>query len=580
MRVGIAYVFVVAACGGGESSGDCSDGEERPCYQGTADTREVGACHDGIERCSAGRWTGSCLGDVTPFVERCNGADDDCNGTVDDVETAGEPCNGADGCVGMRGCSNGVVACLSPGKNECGVCGGDAVSGLGTTCANEVCTGALVCSSDGESAICNAPQQNACELCGGPVISGLGDACVASSGCDGARVCNASGTSTTCSCNPFPGQCKESDGTLRAAVAPLVGDLVITEVMPSPTAVDDPVGEWFEVRVTRDVDLNQVALDRAGDTATPVVIESANCLRVTAGTNLLFARSADPLVNGGLPAVTARFTFPLVPGSTTTPADVRLLYEGAVLDSITWTSSTAGKSRQLDPDLLDVLSNDSPSNFCDGSTPYGTGTPQDLGTPGADNVQCGALPPAGSCLDGGSSRAIVKPAAGQLVITEYLADPQNTDTLREWVEIANVGATSFDLNGLTLGRATGSGTPVSSAACIPIAPSGFGLWARSANPSVNGGLAVDATFSFSIVNSGSVASPADLEVRDGTTVLDSVVYTTSMTAGAARQLDPDSFTASGNTDASGTSWCNATAAYGDNTPQDRGTPRAPNRQCP
>src|SRR6188768_3816554 len=198
MRVGIAVLCLVVACGGESSSSECGDGETRACYQGSVSTRGVGACTDGIEVCSAGRWTGVCQGDVTPFIEKCNGADDDCNGEVDDVEEAGEPCNGADGCVGARGCSNGVVACLSPGKNECGVCGGTAVSGLGGTCSNEVCSGSIVCATDGESTTCNAPQQNACELCGGPAITGLGDACVAATGCDGARICNATGTSTTC----------------------------------------------------------------------------------------------------------------------------------------------------------------------------------------------------------------------------------------------------------------------------------------------------------------------------------------------------------------------------------------------
>jgi hypothetical protein len=271
----------------------------------------------------------------------------------------------------------------------------------------------------------------------------------------------------------------------------------------------------------------------------------------------------------------------MVAGSATTPGDARILYNDTVIDAITWTRSTNAKALQLDPDLTDATSNDSPSNFCDATTQYGTGTPKDLGTPAAVNTQCTMLPPAGMCdMGGGTLRAIVKPTVGQLVISEYLADPNGTDTAREWVEVTNVSATSFDLNGLTLGRSTGSGTPFNSAACVPVAPNSFGLFARSTDPLLNGMLTVDATFSISLVNSGTVASPADIEVRDGTTVIDRVTYTTTMAAGKARQLDPDSLTSAGNDDASVAPWCNATTPFGNNTVMDLGTPRAANVQCP
>ena len=573
MRVGIAWLLCVVACGGGDSGGGkCKDGETRPCYQGPSDTRGVGACHDGMEVCVDGVFSNACLDDVTPFVEKCNGADDDCNGTVDDVEGTGEACLGADGCTGSRSCSNGVVACVSPGKNECGLCAGPSVSGLGSTCSNAVCSGVLVCSQDDTAAVCNAPQQNACELCGGPMITGLGDACVATSGCDGALVCNTSGNNTTCSCNPFPGFCKDG-ANLRAVVAPMPGDLVITEAMPSPAAVGDTVGEWFEVRVMRDIDINELALDRANDAANPNVISSANCLRVTTGTHLLFARNTDPAMNGGLPTPTGRFTFTLVGGSPTSIGDIRLLYEGAVLDAVTWTSSRSGKSLQLDPDATDPTSNDSEANFCDGVAIYGAG---DSGTPAAANAQCPLIPVAGTCLDAGVPRAIVKPAAGALVITEFLANPEgSTDSTKEWIEIANTSAAAFDLNELTVARVGQTGTKINAPACISIAAGALGLIARSNDPAQNAMLpTVDATFGFSIVDSN-----GDLEVRDGTTVLDAIAYTSGVgTSGVARQLDPDSFTAAMNNDASSTTWCPAIATYGDAT--NKGTPKAANAQCP
>jgi len=375
-------------------------------------------------------------------------------------------------------------------------------------------------------------------------------------------------------CRPIViGQCNDLNGP-RDAIPPAVGQLVITEVMPSPGAVSDTTGEWFEAVALASFDLNGIGLDRAGDTANPSIIESTDCLPVNAGDHVVFAKSLDPLMNGGLPeaAVKGRFTFSMVGGSVATPGDVQILHDGTVIDAMTYIRSASGKALQLDPDLVDPASNDEPSNYCDATTPYGAGT--DTGTPGAPNTQCTLLPPAGMCDDGGTLRAIVKPAAGQLVISELLADPAGTDTTREWVEITNTGATAFDLNGLTLGRASGSGTPVSAAKCISIAAGGFGLFARSNDPALNGMLPTpDATFAVSLVNTN-----GDIQVRDGMTVLDAISYTNMIASGLSRQLDPDSLDATMNDNASAAPWCPGATPYGDN--QNQGTPRAANAQCP
>jgi hypothetical protein len=55
----------------------CTDGATRPCG-----TSAVGACLLGAQRCADGVW-GSCVGNVEPAIERCNGVDDDCNGAID-----------------------------------------------------------------------------------------------------------------------------------------------------------------------------------------------------------------------------------------------------------------------------------------------------------------------------------------------------------------------------------------------------------------------------------------------------------------------------------------------------------------
>jgi hypothetical protein len=169
----------------------------------------------------------------------------------------------------------------------------------------------------------------------------------------------------------------------------------------------------------------------------------------------------------------------------------------------------------------------------------------------------------------------VKPAAGQIVITEFLANPANvtgfTDAQREWFEIKNTGATSFDLNELGLARTGGTANTILATACKPVAAGGFALFARSNDPAVNGMLpAVDATFTFSMVDTN-----GNIEVRDATGVLDVITYP-SVTSGVSKALDPDSETATGNDTI--TNFCPGVGGYGDMS--NMGTPKAQNPQCP
>ncbi len=367
------------------------------------------------------------------------------------------------------------------------------------------------------------------------------------------------------------GQCTDG-GAMRDAVSPMPGDLVITEVMPNPGAVSDTVGEWFEVKALAAVDLNGIGLDRAGDTANPNVINSATCVHMAAGSYAVFAKNSDTAMNGGIPnPIAGTFNFSLIDGTAAAPGDVRLMAGTNVIDAVTWTSTRSAKSHALDPDFTNANDNDSESNFCDGATAFGMG---DLGSPGAANPQCMGST-AGMCDDGGTLRAIVKPAAGQLVITEFLANPANvtgfTDAQREWFEIKNTGTMSFDLNELGLARTGGTANVILATACKPVPAGAFALFARSNDPAVNAMLpAVDATFTFSMVD-----TTGNIEVRDGATVLDVITYP-SVTSGVSKALDPDSETATGNDTI--TNFCPGVSGYGDMS--NKGTPKAQNPQCP
>ncbi|APR83285.1 Tryptophan synthase alpha chain [Minicystis rosea] len=80
-------------CNGTVNEGcPCSPGQTGNCYTGPAATENVGVCHGGTRICNAdGLGWGACTGQVVPATEVCaNGADDDCDGVVDEktwVET-------------------------------------------------------------------------------------------------------------------------------------------------------------------------------------------------------------------------------------------------------------------------------------------------------------------------------------------------------------------------------------------------------------------------------------------------------------------------------------------------------------
>ncbi len=215
----IASTVAVAACNGPTPamSSDCTDGEMRECYSGPPGTELVAPCKPGIEICSGGRWPGICVGDVPPLVEQCNGEDDNCNVIIDDVEGAGDPCTGTNGCTGARACDKaGRVRCFAPSRNECDLCGGPNVTDVDDECTANGCLGARVCGDDQRSTECLAAVQNECGVCGGSAVAGLGVSCASGDGCAGQTVCNATGDAAACNA-PVKNEC--------LACAPSVGPI-------------------------------------------------------------------------------------------------------------------------------------------------------------------------------------------------------------------------------------------------------------------------------------------------------------------------------------------------------------------
>ncbi|MFZ5471516.1 MAG: lamin tail domain-containing protein [Myxococcota bacterium] len=365
------------------------------------------------------------------------------------------------------------------------------------------------------------------------------------------------------SCPPPAGSCTDPlTQTARAVVSPNVGELVISELMADPAAVADTEGEWFEVFARADVDLNGLELSN-GTSST--VVSAAGCLRVSANGSAVFVRNLDPVVNGGISTAAATFGFSL----TNSGGTLSVKNGAVVIDSISYTSSASGMASQLDPTRLDATANDSEANFCPATATYGAG---DKGTPGAANSACQAVANPDQCIDALTSqpRALVRPAVGDLVITEYMANPSGTDTGKEWFEVwvkADV-----DLNGVEAVNATTGRAAVTSASCVRPGADQYVLFAGNADAAVNGGLPAGKVVA-TVPNNFLVNTNGRITLRTDAGTLDEVSYAT-VGDGISTQLSSDG------------GFCQTSTAstYGGDpdagTPGQRGTPGLPNELCP
>jgi hypothetical protein len=318
-----------------------------------------------------------------------------------------------------------------------------------------------------------------------------------------------------------PGVCNDG-GTERDTVAPEVGDVVITELMPNPDASEDATGEWFEVVALADFDLNGLNYGRDGGPQGQV--ESPDCIPLSAGDHVLIAKSLEPTENGGLPAPDGLFSFSLINSNGT----MFIGHGETVLDTITWTSSSAGVAINLGVRNQDPTANDDEAAFCPAVVAYGDG---DLGTPRATNGFCVA---ANECVDSGTGepRATDPPQAGELTITEWLSNPAGvgTDGDFEWVEVRFEAAR--DLNGVQIGSDMGTvESTVDAPDCIEIAAGGYAVFARNTDNAANGGLNAQAETGFALVNTGDRIFVGFNDVE-----IDSV-DAPSGTDGAATQID-------------------------------------------
>ena len=184
----------------------------------------------------------------------------------------------------------------------------------------------------------------------------------------------------------------------------------------------------------------------------------------------------------------------------------------------------------MNPGLEEVCG-DGLDNDCDGDTDY-------------DDIDCA-----------------LSPGAGDLVITEFMADPNGVpDTQGEWIEIYNPTADHLSLQGVTLEDAATNTHVITTDIVVPMG--GYVTLANSAAP----GFTPDYVYSgISLNNSGD-----QITLSIGATVIDQITYGSS-TPGTSSELSTNHLDATSN-DSVG-NWCAAVSYY---TATDLGTPGSVN----
>lgn len=161
-------------------------------------------------------------------------------------------------------------------------------------------------------------------------------------------------------------------------------------------------------------------------------------------------------------------------------------------------------------------------------------------------------------------------AAGDLVISEIMADPTGDEGRREWFELYNPSARPVDVDGLRFEGAGGTFTVDRPGSVV--AAGGYYVLGRSTSPAENGGAAVDLAYEGLPLGNG-----ADrLTVWAGPLAVDVVAWDARFEQAEGRSLNLASGALDANTNDQPSAWCASDTAMSGG---DFGTPGASNASC-
>ena len=178
-----------------------------------------------------------------------------------------------------------------------------------------------------------------------------------------------------------------------------------------------------------------------------------------------------------------------------------------------------------------------------------------------------------SCGPGGNTTDACKGRMpGDLVITEFLADPNGTDTGNEWIEVFNTLGTPLDLKGITvyLKKPDGTGLKQHLIKAGTVPANGY----LALGDVRMGALPMHIGYAYGDDLGAMPQDTATLGLKCGSVTLDETTYT-KVTAGKSRQLNA-TLTPSGVNNDAESSFCDGLTQYdGSNY----GTPGAANAVC-
>jgi len=415
--------------------------------------------------------------------------------------------------------------------------------------------------------------------------------------------------------------CADADQTCRVGrcfdeppMTPRAGQVIISELLYDPQGdLQEDNAEWIELHNTTDewLNLDGCVLTDFSDGREPDAPANIEGLLIGPRSHLVFARSFDPELNGGI-AADGRFFFNLTNSGDT----VILRCDALEIDRVTYDdgpeypnaqAASISFTGELLGDADASTYNDNGVGWCLGTNVYGS-DPGHFGSPGALNPVCDrcepnpcTMPPAAACE---GNRAITyapvgicstsgidllceylpnqddcagdevcvagicapqgvrAPNAGEIIVNEVMYDPTAVrDADGEWFELYNVSDDPISLQGCAVSD-RGETTELSG---LFLRPNAQALLVRSLDGALNGGLDGDHAFGFSLNNGGDTITLA----CNGNTI-DALTYGRDEgfpdEGGQSISLDPGSATAEGNDDSA--NWCLS-----------NGTPGAPNVAC-
>jgi hypothetical protein len=238
--------------------------------------------------------------------------------------------------------------------------------------ANPICSAQNICSPNP----CIVPPLAACE---GNILVTYQDvgSCIE---IQGEALCDYDTTRQDCATQGLV--CLEGACVNAPIEPPIVGDVVITEIMYNPTHGNDNIAEYLEIynRSNRILDLSSCLIKDNGNSG-----NTLGEIQLPAQSYMLIGRSDDAAQFGGV-APQATFSFGLNNGAD----QIQILCNDQIIDQVSYDEAqgfavATGSSLQLDLNLLNTQSNDIASAWCLSQEVY---VADNLGTPGRANTSC------------------------------------------------------------------------------------------------------------------------------------------------------------------------------------------------